>query len=53
MKAGGTVDQAASDDAEQQLKGFVDKFEPKLPSLDSRDAQGLAEAVAYRKRTGI
>ena len=33
MKAGGTVDQAASDDAEQQLKGFVDKFEPKYQAL--------------------
>jgi hypothetical protein len=33
MKAGGTVDQAASDDAERQLKGFVDKFEPKYQAL--------------------
>ena len=33
MKAGGTVDQAASDGAEQQLKGFVDKFEPKYQAL--------------------
>src|SRR5450755_4107421 len=28
-----TVDRAASDDAEEQLKGFIDKFEPKNQAL--------------------
>jgi Domain of unknown function (DU1801) len=33
MKAAVTVDRAASDDTEKQLKGFIDKFEPKHQAL--------------------
>ncbi len=33
MKATVTVDRAASDDSEKQLKGFIDKFEPKYQAL--------------------
>ena len=33
MKAAVTVDRAALDDSEKQLKGFIDKFEPKYQAL--------------------
>src|ERR1700724_1258105 len=47
MKPAATVDRAASEDAEKQLKGFIDKFAPKYQALIH------ATRKALRKRLPI